>query len=285
MDLNIYNVKKSSFYIEEASIYDLLYSNIIDFFNSNGAELSKGIKRYSENNIITRQWLDDFYQKYNYGERLQIHIDLGGEGEIVTAVNDGQMESIFISGFKNAINLNGQIMSSQNRGGLSENIIPHLILLPNWNEKFPFADGTIDYLTMQSIPIVLPCPLDIEDMDIVVNKCEYENIVRCISDGGKISIWCQNFTDNNGMNAAEIAKEFIDEYKKLSKHSGFPDANAVENWKIKKKNRYACFYSYLPKDELEEVCTYDIVPVKIEYEEINFLGSGDSIRLDLLFYI
>lgn len=282
-DLTIYNSNKSSFYIERASIYDLLYSKILEHFNLDNDNTSKGIKRYSTKNIITCEWLEYFCQKYNNGEKLGIHIDLGGEGEIVTET-ENMADSFCISGFENAININGQASSSQSRGGIAEEIIPHLILMPNWNENFPFENQTIDYLTMQSIPITLPCSLKIKDEDVIVNEKEYGEIVRCISDRGKISIWCQNATSTTGMNAARLAKEFIDEFSKLKKHYAFPDASAVQNWGLQNTNRYACFYSHLPSQELEEICTYTVIPVKLNYEVITFLDSKESIRLDFEFW-
>lgn len=282
-DITIFNPNRTSFYIERASIYDLLYSKILEHFNLDNNFLSEGIKRYSAKNIITREWLECFCEKYNNGKKLPIHIDLGGEGEIVTGT-ENIVGTFCISGFENAININGQANSSQSRGGLAEEIIPHLILMPSWNEKFPFENGTIDYLTMQSIPITLPCSLKIKDEDVIVNKKEYDEIVRCISDRGKISIWCQNITTGAGENAARLAKEFIDEFSKLKKHYGFPEASAVQNWELKNSNRYACFYSYFPSQELEEICTYTVIPVKINYEEISFLDSKGSIRLDFEFW-
>lgn len=67
-----------SIYMETATIYDLLYSEIVKKFNKNN---SNEIVRNSSKEVITRDWLISFFKQFD--KEKMLHIDLGGEGVFV----------------------------------------------------------------------------------------------------------------------------------------------------------------------------------------------------------
>lgn len=94
-------------------------------------------------------------------QEQKIHLDLGGEGY---HEKDG-----VVSGFRTAINLNNKENDSQ----FQDRKIPHLILV-NFDEPYPFADGFADYITIQGAPLF---PHNVEE------------IVRMLRKGGKVGLW------------------------------------------------------------------------------------------------
>lgn len=93
-----------------------------------------------------------------------LHVDVGGEGSHT-------YEGV-ISGFAGAININAQTKDSQP----PYHWIPLLIHVEDWSTPppYPFADGTVNYVTMQGAPL---------------EESALPELARILAPGGKVGLW------------------------------------------------------------------------------------------------
>ena len=91
-----------------------------------------------------------------------LHLDIGGEGRF-TAHG-------ITSRFENALNANAQVNNSQ----YQDRPIPMLVHVRDWTVKYPFVDGTFNYITMQGAPLT---------------KNNLTEIARLLVRGGKVGLW------------------------------------------------------------------------------------------------
>lgn len=252
-----------SIYMEPASIYDLLYSEIIRKFNSN---TNNKLKRYSKEKIITRDWLISFFANHN--KQKYVHVDLGGEGRFY--------ESGCVSGFVNALNLNEKKINSQVTN-IPEMLIPKLIFIDDWTtDIFPFGDNSIDLLTMQAIPI----PLTNTDYEN-----EYNEICRCMEKNGQIKIWCLNDKQARDPYTAINANKFFEVYEECRCTNGgvwLDELKACAENKGILDNCYYKFYCNLPLLCIDGQCQM-FIPVDVKTELTTHLGMEESVILTYKF--
>ncbi|EFA86853.1 hypothetical protein PPL_00658 [Heterostelium album PN500] len=107
-------------------------------------------------------------KQLNIADTYKLHLDIGGEGSFT--YNNA------ISGFPDALNINVNTNQSQ----YPVKAIPLLVRLQQWEEQptykpsLPFADKSVDYITMQSTPIA---------------DWEVTEIIRILRPGGSIGLW------------------------------------------------------------------------------------------------
>ena len=110
-----------------------------------------------------------------------LHLDIGGEG----------FHSVYgvTAGFASAININAQTHDSQP----PYNPIPLLIHVDAWNSKppYPFADGSINYLTIQSAPLTSQG----------VNE-----FTRVIASKGTVGLWVDMDDGTTRQNVEQLAR-------------------------------------------------------------------------------
>lgn len=124
-------------------------------------------------------------------QEQKIHLDLGGEGYHEA---DG-----IVSGFRTAINLNAQEKDSQ----YPELKIPHLVLV-DWSQPYPFADGFADYITMQGAPLTTH---------------NINEIARMLRKGGKVGLWIDR----------DRYQEKIEDLASIKLNSDFEEVNKYED--------------------------------------------------------
>lgn len=115
----------------------------------------------------------------NLPDNYRVHVDVGGEG-----LNEHMG---YISGFPDSINLN-TLQHQSNHYGIP---VPNLVRLKSWSGKvtYPFADGSIDYITMQNAPLT--------DNNV-------SEIARCLRPGGVVDLWVDEFFVDNMNRLAQL---------------------------------------------------------------------------------
>ncbi|CAM3606842.1 hypothetical protein BOSP111201_15360 [Bordetella sputigena] len=128
-----------------------------------------------------------------------LHVDVGGEGFHT-------YEGV-ISGFAGAININAQTRDSQP----PYYPIPLLIHVEDWSTSppYPFADGTVNYVTMQGAPL----------LDSAVPE-----FARILAPGGQIGLWINMRAYENDV--TRLAKLLQSEWKYSCSSGKKPCSNA-----------------------------------------------------------